>query len=242
MNLYDRFLTVRRAVIVASKPSTKTVMIGYTNKENELKIHNIHTDYDKGKKTYLSYWKNLFIKHSDSAESVKTKLINFNKEVQDDWNNLHRNDPLRLITTKVTEFKSDSKDRLMIKNMFGDWQLTIKRMIKVLLLNKQQAFAEVYPDDVYYLNNVDSLIDKFMAKMNSVYYTTNGLKSDSDFAIAVNHQPFAYVLWLARKSGKNVDYVFNNMPSYYKIKMIDLYINQQLKNSNYTKDEIRPVS
>ena len=43
MNLYDRFLTVRRAVIVASKPSTKTVMIGYTNKENELKIHNIHT-------------------------------------------------------------------------------------------------------------------------------------------------------------------------------------------------------
>lgn len=50
MNLYDRFLTVRRAVIVASKSSTKTVMIGYTNKENELKIHNIHTDSDKGKK------------------------------------------------------------------------------------------------------------------------------------------------------------------------------------------------
>lgn len=242
MKFIDRYLTVRRAVLIALNPKAQTVMISYKDKNGELKTHNIFSDKEKAKAMYLEHWENLFLENSKDSESLKTKLINFTKGIQDRWNEYNRTDPLRVIKTQVNEFNSSKEDREIVEKILGGNMLTVKGMIKILLLNKYNAFVDLHPDDTWYIEQVDNYINQFYAKLDSVFYTANGLESDRDFAIAVNHQPFAYVLWLARKSGKTVDYVFNNMPLYYKIKMVYLYINQQLKNANYTKDEIRPVS
>lgn len=223
MKLYDRYLIIRRAVIIALSPSTENVMFGYKDKTGKLKVHNIYSDYDKATDMYLDYWKNLFIKNSKTAESLKTKLMTFNKLVQDEWNSKNMKDQLRLIKEVPTEYKTSSKDRLWVKNVMNG-TLSIKGMIKVIESNKYNAFVELYIEDKDFIDNVNSLIEQFMSKLDSVFYTANGLESDRDFAISVGHYHFAYVLWLARKSGQMVDHVFNNMPLYYRVKMINQFI------------------
>lgn len=228
MKFIDRYLTVRRAILIALNPKAQTVMISYKDKNGELKTHNIFSDKEKAKAMYLEHWENLFLENSKDAESLKTKLINFTKGIQDRWNESNRTDPLRVIKTQVNEFKSSKEDREIVEKILGGNMLTVKGMIKILLLNKYNAFADLHPDDTWYIEQVDNYIEQFYAKLDSVFYTANGLESDRDFAISIGHQPFAYVLFLARKTGNMVDHTFNNMPLYYRIKIISCFINEQL--------------
>src|SRR5574343_1403793 len=117
MKFIDRYLTVRRAVLIALNPKAQTVMISYKDKNGELKTHNIFSDKEKAKAMYLEHWENLFLENSKDAESLKTKLINFTKGIQDRWNESNRADPLRVIKTQVNEFKSSKEDREIVEKI-----------------------------------------------------------------------------------------------------------------------------
>lgn len=236
MKLLDRILVIRHAIIVACKPSTETTMICVHDKNSKKISYIFFGDFEKSESLYIDYWKGLFIHNANDSKSLKTKLIRFNKKVQDDWNKNNRCDPLRLIKTETTVFKTPTNDRKIISNIFQDKQITITRLLKVILLSLEDAFIEVYPDDKWYLYTISKYVNKFYGKLDYVFYTANGLESDRDFAISVGTQSFAYVLFLARKKGEMASVAFKSLPIYYKIKMVNEFINVKTEGNPNASD------
>lgn len=222
MKLYDRLLTVRRALLIALTPGTETVMISYKDKAGKLNVHTIHSDVKKAHDMYLEHWQNTFINYAKNTESLRDMLVNFTKGVQDKWNKENMLAPLRLITS--TEYKSSDEDRAKVKRIFADNKFKQSRVHKCVFLNLETAFLDLNPEYEPFVDSVLQHYELFLAKLDSVFYTTNELESDRDFAIAVGHQPYAYVLFRARKTGMMPDHVFSNMPLYYKLKMFENYL------------------
>ena len=100
MKLTDRFLVIRRAVLVACNPNTEAVKILYTNDAGEVNANIIGTSMDKMKSLYVQSMINTFINNTDTSVSLHKRCTIFVKSIQDEWNEKHPDDQVNIVGPK----------------------------------------------------------------------------------------------------------------------------------------------
>lgn len=97
MNIKDRWLIVRRALLVAFNPDVEAVIVTRVDKQGKHHKNCIYTDYDVGKHAYLEHMYDMFTSEANSGDSLNRVSLVFMKGVQDRWNKLHPDDKVSFI-------------------------------------------------------------------------------------------------------------------------------------------------
>lgn len=97
MKVIDRFLVVRRAVLIALNPDCDSVVITRMSKDGRLHKNCIWSDKQIGKEAYLKDLQSMFLDHAKSGQYLNNTALVFLKGVQGKWNDLNPNDSVDFI-------------------------------------------------------------------------------------------------------------------------------------------------
>lgn len=100
MRLYDRYLIIRRAVLIALNPNVDGVFFKRLGKDGKVYKNLVWSNKKKAADFYLRDMLDLFVEKSKDSEQLRTTVLNFIIKVQDDWNKEHPDDQIELVAKK----------------------------------------------------------------------------------------------------------------------------------------------
>ena len=100
MRLYDRYLIIRRAVLIALNPNVDGVFFKRLGKDEKVYKNLVWSNKKKAADFYLRDMLDLFVEKSEDSEQLRTTVLNFIIKVQDDWNKEHPDDQIELVAKK----------------------------------------------------------------------------------------------------------------------------------------------
>lgn len=100
MRLYDRYLIIRRAVLIAFNPNVDGVFFKRLGKDGKVYKNLVWSNKKKAADFYLRDMLDLFVEKSEDSEQLRTTVLNFIIKVQDDWNKEHPDDQIELVEKK----------------------------------------------------------------------------------------------------------------------------------------------
>ena len=100
MRLYDRYLIIRRAVLIALNPNVDGVFFKRLGKDGKVYKNLVWSNKKKAADFYLRDMLDLFVEKSEDSEQLRTTVLNFIIKVQDDWNKEHPDDQIELVAKK----------------------------------------------------------------------------------------------------------------------------------------------
>lgn len=86
MKIKDRFLILRRALLIAFNPSCESVVITRMDKQGNLHKNCIFTDREIGTDAYLRDAQSTFLDNCDTGKKLNKTALIFLKGIQDKWN------------------------------------------------------------------------------------------------------------------------------------------------------------
>lgn len=97
MKLKDRYLVIRRALIVALNPKTECVLIKIREKSGHTYSRTIFTDKDKAKEFFTNDAMDMWKQGATSADQLAKRVTGFAKMIQDKWNAEHPEDQANFV-------------------------------------------------------------------------------------------------------------------------------------------------
>ena len=101
MKLIDRFLIIRRAIIIAFSKDVDAVLIKQIDSKGNTKKNCIFSDYSKAKDFYTKDMINFFTDNAKSAEKLKHFVNVFIQWVEGDWNKKNPKDTVSFFEDEV---------------------------------------------------------------------------------------------------------------------------------------------
>ena len=100
MKLRDRYLVIRRALIVALNPKTECVLIKVGEKSGYAYSRAIYTNRDKAKELFTADAMDIWAQGATSADQLARRVTGFAKMIQDKWNAEHIEDKANFVNEK----------------------------------------------------------------------------------------------------------------------------------------------
>lgn len=99
--------------------------------------------------------------------------------------------------------------------------LTPKRIRELVVINEQDEYLAVFPEDVKYFTNYIESWNGVKYKCIEVMSATANVINQKEFALLVKDYPYCGVLFTAKRSGKCVEKVLTEQTISYKVKLLE---------------------
>lgn len=99
--------------------------------------------------------------------------------------------------------------------------LTPKRIRELVVINEQDEYLAVFPEDRKYFTNYIESWNGVKDKCIEVMSTTVNVTNQKEFALLVKDYPYCGVLFTAKRSGKCVEKVLTEQTISYKVKLLE---------------------
>ncbi|WP_111884022.1 hypothetical protein [Acinetobacter sp. CFCC 11171] len=100
MNLKDRYLIIRRALIIALNPKTECVLIKVGEKSGHAYSRTIFTNKEKATEFFTNDAMDTWKQGATNAEQLAKRVTGFAKMIQDEWNVEHPEDKANFVNEK----------------------------------------------------------------------------------------------------------------------------------------------
>lgn len=99
--------------------------------------------------------------------------------------------------------------------------LTPKRIRELVVINEQDEYLAVFPEDKKYFTNYIESWNGIKDKCIEVMSATANVINQKEFALLVKDYPYCGVLFTAKRSGKCVEKVLTEQTISYKVKLLE---------------------
>lgn len=102
--------------------------------------------------------------------------------------------------------------------------LTPKRIIQLVLVNEQEEYISVFPEDEVHFTPYVEAMQEMAQEIEFWYDKLEGLEDQRDFAKGCKGLPFGSAMFMARKNGTSAVQEFHKMRDTYKAKVLEAYL------------------
>lgn len=99
--------------------------------------------------------------------------------------------------------------------------LTPKRIRELVVINEQDEYLAVFPEDAKYFTTYIESWDDLKSRIKSIDRTYYNVADQKEFALYVKDFPFSSILFQSKKSGKCVEKVLTEQTISYKVKLLE---------------------
>lgn len=104
--------------------------------------------------------------------------------------------------------------------------LTPKRIRELVVINEQDEYLAVFPEDEKYFTDYINVWDDLQWRLKSIERIYFNITDAKEYAMFVKDFPFSAVLFQAKKSGKCVTKVLTEQKTSYKVKLLEIMMEE----------------